>query len=116
MSSDLDVFMVHTVTVRTLLGTAGMGTQWATPVTLSPADGGGGGVFVDDKRRLVRGTDASQVVSESTVYDVDLTHADLWAPGSEVDLPSGRTATVITTATLTSGPLNLPDHLAVALT
>jgi len=110
--SDLDDFMVHTVTVRTLLGAGGMGQTWATPVVLSPPSG----VFVDDKRRLVRGPDAVEVVSETTVYDVDSTHADLWAPGSRVDLPSGRTATVIVAAVRTSGVLELPDHVEVALT
>lgn len=112
--SELADFMVHSVTVRTLLGAGGMGATWASPVTLAPATGDG--VFVDDKRRLVRAADAAQVVSESTVYDVDVEHGPLYAPGSEVTLPSGRVATVIAVAVRTSGPLALPDHVEAALT
>lgn len=112
--SDLADFMVHTVTVRTLTGTGGMGPVLAEPVTLHPAVDGG--VFVDDKRRLVRAADASQVVSESTLYDVAVDRAALYQPGSEIDLPSGRTAIVITTAVRTSGGLDLPDHVEAALT
>lgn len=110
--SDLDDFMVHTVTVRTLLGSGGMGQTWAPPAVLAPP----AGVFVDDKRRLVRGPDAAEVVSETTVYDADVARAGLWAPGSRADLPSGRTATVIIAAVRTSGALELPDHVEVALT
>lgn len=106
--SELADFMVHTVTVRTLLGSGGMGDVYAEPIVLS--------VFADDKRRLVRAPDATQVISETTVYDVDTAHGPLFAPGSEVDLPSGRTATVITVAVRTSGPLDLPDHVEVSLT
>jgi len=106
--SELDEFMVHTTSVRTLTGTGGMGSTFAAPVTVA--------CFIDDKRRLVRAPDASQVVSESALYDVDLTHAGIYQPGSEVDVPSGRTATIITTAVHTSGDLDLPDHIEVALT
>jgi len=108
MSSDLDDFMVHAVTVRTLVATTGLGQTWGTPVDVT--------CWVDDKRRLVRGADASQVVSEATLYDVDQAHAALYTTGSEVTLPSGRVATVITVAARTSGGLDLPDHVEVALT
>lgn len=106
--SELADFMVHTATVRTLLGAGGMGSTWAAPVNVP--------CFVDDKRRLVRAADASEVVSETTIFDVDVEHATVWAPGSEVTLPSGRVATVIIAAARTSGSLGLPDHLEVALT
>jgi hypothetical protein len=112
MSSELDEFMVHAVTVRTRLGAGGMGTSWAAPATFTPPTG----VFVDDKRRLVRGADAAQVVSEATLFDVDVDRASAYTPGTEVTLPSGRVATVITVAARTSGPLELPDHVEVTLT
>lgn len=112
--TELDDFRVHAVTVRTFLGAGGMGSAYAAPVTLSPATGEG--VLVDEKRRLVRAPDATQVISEATVLDPDTGHADLWAPDSQVTLPSGRVATVITVAARTSGDLDLPDHIEVALT
>lgn len=106
--SELAEFMVHTVTVQPRLGGGGMGDVHGDPVDVD--------VFVDDRRRLVRAADGTEVVSESTVHDVDLTHADLFTPGSLVTLPSGRVATVIVLAVHDSGPLGLPDHLEVALT
>lgn len=106
--SELDDFMVHTVIVRTLTGSGGMGQTFADPVDVV--------CFVDDQRRLVRDTHGAEIVSESTVLDVDTAHAATWAPGSLVTLPSGREATVITCAVRTSGDLDLPDHLEVSLT
>jgi hypothetical protein len=104
--SDLDDFYMHTVTVRTLTGSGAMGDIFADPADLA--------CFVDDKTRLVRAADASQIVSSSTLYAPAGTTT--LTPGSEVDLPSGRTATVITAAVRTSGPLDLPDHVEAALT
>lgn len=113
MSNDFAEFMVHTITVRALTGSGGMGDTYADPVTFSP--GTGDAVMVDDHRRLVRSASGSEVTSESTIYDTDLAHAPMYAPGSEVTLPSGRVATVITTAVRDSGGL-LPDHLEAACT
>lgn len=104
--SDLDDFYVHTVTVRTLTGTGGMGNVYATPFPLA--------CFVDDVVRLVRGPDAAEVVSSSTVYAPAGTTT--LTPGSLVTLPSGREATVITSANRTSGALELPDHVEAACT
>jgi hypothetical protein len=106
-ADDLDDFLVHTATVRTLTGQGGMGKTFAAPVEVP--------CFADDKRRLVRGPDAVQVVSESTIY-TRVEQAARLTPGSEVVLPSGRTAVVITAAARTSGPLDLPDHVEAALT
>lgn len=106
--SELADFMVHTVTVATLTGSGGMGQTFADPVDVV--------CFVDDQRRLVRDTHGAEIVSESTVLDVDLAHAPTWVPGSLVTLPSGRQATVITAAVRTSGDLDLPDHIEVSLT
>jgi len=105
--SDFNDFFVHTVTVRTLTGAGGMGQTFAAAVTKT--------VFADDKRRLVRGPNAEQVISESSVYG-DVADAGAFTPGSEVDLPSGRTAVVIVCAVKTSGTLGLPDHFEAACT
>lgn len=110
---DLEDFYQHTVTVQTLLGSGGMGDVYAAPLTLSPTDTTG--VFVEDKRRLVRSADGSEVISESTIYGRWVLGPVL-AVGSLVTLPSGRTATVITTARYAAGVLDLPDHVEAALT
>lgn len=104
--SELADFWVHTVTVRTVTGTGGMGTTYAAPAPVP--------CFVEEKRRLVRAPDGAQVVSEATVYAPAGTTA--LSPGSLVALPSGRTATVITSSVLDGGDLDLPDHVAAALT
>lgn len=106
-ADELDDFYVHTVTVRTAAGTGGMGQNFAAPVDVA--------CFVDDAVRLVRALDAAQVVSSSTLY-AGPEHAAHFTPGSEVDLPSGRTTTVITAAYRDGGPLDLPDHVEAALT
>lgn len=106
--SELAEFMVHPVSVRTRTGAGGMGVSYATPVQLT--------VFVDEKRRLVRSTDGAQVVSEATIYDDDLTHESAFALGSEVTLPSGRKATVLTCKRAELDELELPSHLEVTLT
>lgn len=112
--NELDEFMVHTITVRTLTGAGGMGTVYADPVVLSPTTENG--VLIDDQRRLVRGQDAAEVISETTIYDIDMTHAALFTAGSLVTLPSLREATVLTVAVRDSGDLDLPDHIEIALT
>lgn len=114
MSDDLADLMVHTVTVRTLTGTTGTGTTYANPVTFDPATDSG--VLVDDRRRLVRSTDGSQVVSETTIYDTRTEHATTWTPGSKVTLPNGRRATVITVAVRTVPGMDLPEHIEVTCT
>lgn len=106
--SELADFMVHDVTVKTKLGSGSTGTRWAAPVGFT--------VFQDHARTLVRDVDAREVVSSTTLYDIDVSHAAAYRPGSEVTLVDGSTATVITCRPLTSGPLDLPDHLEVRLT
>lgn len=100
--------MVHGVTVRPKLGSGGAGTVWGTPQDFT--------VFEDHARTLVRGPDAREVISSTTLYDVDLSHAGAYTPGSEVTLSDGARATVITCRPLSSGALDLPDHLEVRLT
>ncbi len=106
-AEDLDDFYVHDVTVRTLVGTGAYGDVHADPITVA--------CFADDSRRLVRSADGQQVVSETTLYGPPARKL-VWTPGSLVTLPSGRQATVITCAVRDSGDLDLPDHVAAALT
>jgi len=110
---DLADFYVHTVTVQTLTGTGAYGDVFAAPVTLDPATDTG--VFVDDKRKLVRSSSGAEVISETTIYGRPNLIAVL-LEGSLVALPSGRVATVITTGARDSGGLDLPDHVEAACT
>jgi hypothetical protein len=100
-------FMVHTVTVETHTGEDPFGN--VNTVTSDPIAG-----FLDDSRALVRNASGDQVVSESTFY-TGKEHRGVFAPESLVHLPD-RVATVINVKTADSGPLGLPDHIAVVLT
>ncbi|MDQ0854783.1 hypothetical protein QFZ79_002894 [Arthrobacter sp. V4I6] len=100
-------FMVHEVTVETKSGEDSWGNVHT--VTSAPIPG-----FLDDSRALVRSAAGDQVVSESTFY-TGKEHAPLFAPESLVNLPD-RVSTVIRCKTADSGPLDLPDHIAVTLT
>ena len=107
MIEGFEEFMVHTVTVETKSGEDPWGN---VNTTLSePVPG-----FLDDSRALVRNAAGDQVVSESTFY-TGKEHKDLFLPESLVHLPD-RVSTVIRCKTADSGPLNLPDHIAVTLT
>lgn len=99
--------MVHTVTVETKSGE----DQWGNTNTVlsDPVPG-----FLDDSTTLVRNAAGDQVVSESTFY-TGKEHRDLFAPESLVHLPD-RVSTVIRCKLADSGPLGLPDHIAVTLT
>lgn len=98
--------MVHTVRVETHGGEDPFGnihTELSEPIY----------GFLDDSRALVRNAAGDQVVSESTFY-TGKEHKGIFKPESLVRLPD-RTATVINVKTADSGPLNLPDHIAVVL-
>lgn len=98
---------VHTVTVETYRGTNGYGEDmFAAPVTVVG--------FLDDSRRLVRGADAEQVISESQFYTLPENGA-LFTAESRVTI-AGVTSRVIRTNVNTSGPLGLPDHTVVSFT
>ena len=99
--------MVHAVTVETKSGEDSWGN--INTVTSGPVLG-----FLDDSRALVRSATGDQVVSESTFY-TSKDHAALFTPESLVNLPD-RVSTVIRCKTADSGPLDLPDHIAVTLT
>jgi hypothetical protein len=100
-------FMVHTVTVETKSGEDPWGNVNTT--VSDPITG-----FLDDTRQLVRSASGDQVVAESTFYTGE-EHRDLFKPESLVNLPD-RVSTVIRCKTADSGPLDLPDHIAVTLT
>ncbi|MCC2033071.1 hypothetical protein [Microbacterium allomyrinae] len=118
--SELDDFFVHTATVETLEGTDGYGREhFSGTITLSPT--AEYGCFIEQKRRLVRGRDSqrggddtAEVISESTLYASPAVAA-LFTPGSRVTI-RGAESRVIVASLLDSGDLDLPDHVAVALT
>ena len=99
--------MVHEVTVETKSGEDSWGN--VNTETSEPIPG-----FFDEKRQLVRSASGDQVVSESTFY-TGKEHEGLFAPESIVHYRD-RTSTVIGVALADSGPLDLPDHIAVTLT
>lgn len=101
----LEDFFVQAVTVETLTGSGGEGDVFAAPVTVP--------CFVEDERRLVRGPDGREVISETTLYAPAGTTS--LAPGSRVTLTS-RVATIIAAAVLDGGALDLPDHIVANLT
>lgn len=103
--SGLEDFFVHTVTVEPLTGSGGEGDVFAAPVTMA--------CFVEDDRRLVRGPDGREVISETTLYAPAGTTS--LQPGSRITLAS-RVATVIAAAVLDGGALGLPDHVVANLT
>jgi len=97
----------HTVTIKPLLGSGGLGPVWGAVVADVPA-------LVVEGAQLVRGADAQEVVSSAQVT----VHFDVVAPpGSEVTVWAGtskeRTATVIT-ASGAPHP-TLPSFLTLAL-
>ncbi|MDQ5861564.1 MAG: hypothetical protein M3536_04790 [Actinomycetota bacterium] len=104
---DFEEFMIHPVQVETKSGEDPWGN---TTSTLSAVVLG----FLDDSRALVRNAAGDQVVSESTFY-TGKEHKALFVPESLVHLPD-RVATVIRCKVADSGPLQLPDHVAVTLT
>ncbi|WP_313816350.1 hypothetical protein [Citricoccus sp.] len=105
-AADLEEFYVHQATVRTLQSGGAWGDTFAPDRAAR--------CFIDETRTLVRDGTGAEVISETTLTTPP--EYDGWfLPGSEVDLPK-RTATVIKAGLANSGPLDLPDHLEVALT
>ncbi|TDD25063.1 hypothetical protein E1287_37615 [Actinomadura sp. KC06] len=99
----------HSVSVEAYEGEGPFGTVYAAAVDVR--------CFRDDKRRLVRGKDGSEVTSETTLY----MRLDETCPvGSRVTLDGGtgneRVSTVITASRRDGGGLPTPDHLEVTLT
>ncbi|MFF3622333.1 hypothetical protein [Streptomyces sp. NPDC002467] len=95
----------HTVTIEAYLGDTAYGPQYAAPVTAR--------AFVEEKIRTVRNKEGEEVTASTTVY---LLPTQECPPESRVTTPSGRTASVITSAAHTGGGLPTPDHREVTLT
>jgi hypothetical protein len=95
----------HEVTVEPLLSEGSHGPVYGLPVAVQ--------CFRDDKRKLVRGKDGSEITSETTLY----MRLDETCPaGSRVTLPgAARPTTVITASRRDGGGLATPDHLEVTL-
>lgn len=104
---ELADFWVHTVQVETFQGSGPYGAVYT-----EPADATG---FLEAGRRLVRASDGTQVVAESTWFGPASTAA-LFTPDSRVTLPDGTQPTVITAKVHDAGDLPLPEHVEVALT
>lgn len=96
------VLMQHTVQIERLAGTGPYGEVYDPPATLS--------CFRDDKRRLVRSTSGSEVVSETTLYAQPDTPTI--PAGSRVDL-GDRHSTVIVAHPRDGGRLPVPSHVEV---
>src|SRR5689334_6264391 len=110
---ELPGFMLtQTVTVRPYRGTSGKGDR----IFDSPSEPIR--AFVEDDRRKVRSSSTGQeVVSQTTGYlAAGAGVLGLFPAGSEVALPAGRVAEVITVVDASSGGLPTPDHLEIMLT
>lgn len=108
--SGVEEFFVHTVTVEEFLGANGYGVdQFGAATTLAPPNG----CLVDDSTTLTRNGKGEEVVSSSTVYTFTA-NASLFGAGARVT-SNGRTSRVIKVNVNDSGPLDLPDHVAVSL-
>lgn len=103
MSDDLDEFFVHTVSVEARTGVGATGPVYASAQSLA--------CFVEPKRRQVLDAAGATVVSETTLYAPTGT---VIAAEDRVTV-DGDVTTVITVSDLTSGALELPDHVEVAL-
>lgn len=99
--------LVHRVTVKPFEATTAYGPRYETARERR--------AMVDETRKLVRGSDGAEVVSEATVFLRRQYLVD-FPPESLVTLPSGRTATVITAADRSDGGLGAWQHLEVTLT
>ena len=100
-------FAVHEVRVEPHAGEDPFGnihTTLSDPIT----------GFMDEKRELVRSASGDQVVSEATFY-TGKEHEPLFKPETLVHY-RGKASTVISCHLADSGPLGLPDHIAVVLT
>jgi hypothetical protein len=93
----------HTVQVEPWTGRGPYGDVWGASFDLT--------CFVEDKRRLVRAKDGSEVVSETTVY---ANRGPQVPARSRITLPSGRKPLVIVVSDHDGGDLPVPSHLEIA--
>ncbi|MFJ1865546.1 hypothetical protein ACIOD1_13025 [Streptomyces sp. NPDC088097] len=93
------------MTIEPYAGDSAYGPQYGPAVTVR--------AFVTEKVRTVRDKRGEEVVASTTVY---LLPTQDCPPESLVTTPSGRTASVITSALHDGGGLPTPDHREVTLT
>lgn len=98
-------FLVHTVTIEAYLGDSAYGPQYAAPVTAR--------ALVEEKIQTVRNTAGEEVTASTRVF---LFPGQECPPESRLTTPSGRTASVITSALHSAPGLGTPDHREVTLT
>ena len=106
MADELDLFWVHTTSVRTYEGSGPFGETYTDPQDVP--------CFIDSTRKLVRDQTGREVVSEATIQG-PITHGAKFTPESLTTI-DGRERTVITAANHYSGSLGLPDHFEVTTT
>lgn len=97
-----------TVTVEPAEGEGPFGETYGPPVDVT--------CFREDKRKLVRGKDGSEVISETTLY---MRTDEVCPVDSRVTLSAGtadeRVSTVITSAIRDGAGAPTPDHREVTL-
>lgn len=96
-------YLVHSVTVRPLLGRSSTGPVFGPAFSLQ--------CMAQGKVRLVRGPDGNETTSSLTLYAA-LEAFDSVPSGSEVD-HNGDTTTVITRIRHDDGGLGAPQHTEV---
>lgn len=99
------IVLVHMVTIEPYQGDGAYGPQYGAPVTAR--------ALVEETVRTVRNERGEEVVSSTTVY---LLPSQDCPPESRVTTPTGRVASVITSALHDGGSLPTPDHREVTLT
>ncbi|MFJ2029430.1 hypothetical protein [Streptosporangium sp. NPDC087985] len=92
------------VTVEPFIGEGPFGPTFGAEVVVR--------CLVEHKRRLVRDSSGSEVISETTLR-MQLT--ETCPAGSRVTLPDGRPSTVLSSAPIDGGRLPVPSHLQVTL-
>lgn len=93
----------HTAIVEPLTGEGPFGPVYGSAVTVR--------CFADDKRRLVRDKEGSEVVSQTTLY----MPLDTNCPAGSLVIVNGRTTTAIAALRRDGAGLPTPDHLEVNL-
>jgi hypothetical protein len=93
----------HTATVEPFIGEGPFGPAYGAAVAVR--------CFADDKQRLVRDKEGSEVVSQTTLY----MPLDTTCPAGSRVTVNGRTTTVIAALRRDGGGLPTPDHLEVNL-
>lgn len=94
----------HTAVVEAYLGTAAAGPQYAAPVSVK--------CLAVGKRRLVRGADQDQVISETQIF----CRPSVVIPIHSRVTVNGKQATVITVNNNDGGHFPTPDHIQAFLT